>query len=434
MDYAEALRQLEARTPERIGPSLDRITAMCELMGDPNLAYPSIHVTGTNGKTSVTRMVSSLLAALGLQAGTYTSPHLQTVRERLAVAGRPVAEDVFAELFDQVAAYAAVVDVESEVPTTYFELLTAMAYTWFADHPVDVGVFEVGMGGRWDATNLVRGEVAVITSIALDHPELGATTAEVTREKAGIIKPGATVMCGPLGDDLRAIVEAEARAQGATLLDVGAVAVTARAQAVGGQVVTLRTPTATYDDVYVPLHGRHQAENAAVALGAIHGFLGGLDRIADDVVRAGFAAVTVPGRLEVVAHDPTVVLDGAHNPAGAARTAEGVTEAFAFRDLVLVVACLADKDIAGILEGFRGVASHVVVTAVDSPRAASLEAMRDAAAATWRGTSVVVETADSVAEAIEKARGVAGPLDGVLVTGSLYLVGAARDAFVPADA
>lgn len=436
MNFRQAIRDLESRIPTRMVPDLDRIRALADLTGDPQTTYPSVHVTGTNGKTSVSRMVTALFGALGIQAGTYTSPHLQTVRERLRVAGRPISEEDFARVYDNILPIAELVDARSEERITYFEMLTAMAYWWFADRPVEVGIFEVGMGGLWDATNLVRGEVAVLTRIGVDHPELGDTPAEVAREKVGIVKPGATVVTVEQGSDVERILAERVSEQGATLLRVGPdadVAVTDRRLAVGGQQLTLRTPTRTYEKIFLPLHGAYQADNAAVALGAVHAFLGGLQEVDDEVVREAFGAVEVPGRLEVVSRDPTVVLDGAHNPAGAARTAADVEEAFAFRDVILVVACLRDKDVEGIVSAFRDIVSHVIVTAAPSRRAASVDRMAEVAAGIWDGTAVIVERADDIGEALDKAVGVTGETDGVLVTGSLYTVGAARDRYVPLD-
>ncbi|MBW3562379.1 MAG: bifunctional folylpolyglutamate synthase/dihydrofolate synthase [Actinobacteria bacterium] len=417
-------------------PDLDRIRSLADLMGDPQGTYPSIHITGTNGKTSVSRMVTALLGALGIQTGTFTSPHLQSVRERIRVAGRPISEEGFARAYEDVARVAELVDERSDERVTYFEMLTAMAYWWFADHPVEVGVFEVGMGGLWDATNLVRGEVAVLTRVDVDHPELGDTPAEVAREKVGIIKPGATVVTVEQTTDVERILSERVSEQGATVFRVGAgadVEVTDRRLAVGGQQLTFRTPTRTYENVFLPVHGTYQADNAAVALAALHAFLGGLQEVDDEVIREGFGAVEVPGRLEVANRDPTVILDGAHNPAGARRTAADLEETFAFRDVILVIACLDDKDVEGIVSAFRDVASHVIVTQAPSRRAASLDRMASVAEGVWEGTSVIVERARDVDEAIAKATGVVGETDGVLVTGSLYTVGAARDRYVPSD-
>lgn len=435
MDYATALAVLRERGPGRMLPDLDRIRRLAAMLGDAQLAYPSIHVTGTNGKTSVTRMAATLLSAAGVSAGTYTSPHMQSVRERFTVTGRWIGEQAFADVVEQVAPIADLVDQELEDRTTYFELLTACAYWWFADKPVDAAVFEVGMGGTWDATNLVRGEVAVLTPIDVDHRELGATPSEVAVEKAGIVKPGAHVVCGPQHDEVLDVVRARCEEQGAELRAWGvAHEVVDRRVAVGGQYLTVRVGERTIDDVMLPLFGAHQADNAVVALAAVAALLGeAFDNLSDDLVRQGFLAVTAPGRFEVVNRGPTVILDGAHNPHGARTAAGAVGESFDFRNLVLVLGCLEDKDVEGVVKAYRDLANHVVVTRAPSPRGASLERMQRAAVEVWEGTGVVVEAARDVAEAVELATGVAGDRDGVLVTGSLYTVGAARDVYLPVE-
>lgn len=438
--FRRALDALEARGPGRMIPDLDRITQLASLLGDPQLAYPSVHVTGTNGKGSVVRMVGALCAAAGMSAGTYTSPHLQTVRERFTIAGRHISPRRFAEVHDEIAALAELVDHDAQARhredrVTYFEYLTAMAYWWFADAPVDVGVFEVGMGGRWDATNLVRGDVAVLNMIDVDHAQLGRTPVEAAREKAGIIKPGAQVVTAHQRPDVRAVIDDAVAAADATLLAAGRdLDVVDRQVAVGGQVVALRVGDRVVDDVLLPLFGTHMADNAALALAAFAALTGdAFDRMDDDVIRHGLGAAVVPGRLEIVHRDPTVVLDVAHNPSGAAASAGALEESFGFRELVLVAACFDDKDIPGILEAFRDVASHVVVTTAPSPRAASLERMRAAAVATWEGTGTAVEVADTVPAALSLAEATAGPGDGILVAGSLVTAGAARDLYLPVD-
>jgi dihydrofolate synthase / folylpolyglutamate synthase len=438
--FAAAEQRLAGRGPGRMVPDLARITALSHLLGDPQRAYPSIHLTGTNGKGSTTRMIASLCAAAGLVAGTYTSPHLQTVRERLAIGGQPISARRFAEVHDEVAALADLLDEQARARDgdaadriTYFELLTAMAGWWFAEAPVDVGVFEVGMGGRWDATNLVRGEVAVLTPIDVDHRELGSTPAEIAGEKVGIIKPGAQVVTAVQQPEVDAVIDAAVAAQGATRWIAGRDhAVVSRAVAVGGQSLTLQVGEREIGDILLPLFGAHQADNASLALAAFAAFTGeAFDRVDDEVLRHGLAAVSVPGRLEIVHREPTVLLDGAHNPHGALAAARAVGETFAFGELVLVAGCMADKDVAAILSAFRAAASHVIVTRAPSPRAASLEQMRAAALGVWAGTGVVVEAATDVATALTLATAVAGPGDGVLVLGSLHTVGAARDHYLP---
>ena len=441
MDFDTALARLRARGPGRMVPDLDRITRLAEMLGDPQTAYPSIHVTGTNGKTSVTRMAATLLSAAGVSAGTYTSPHLQSVRERFTVAGRWIGEQALADVIEQVDPIAGLVDHETVVEggdaeldrVTYFELLTACAYWWFADKPVDVGVFEVGMGGTWDATNLVRGEVAVLTPIDVDHRELGPTAVDVAREKAGIVKAGSRVVLGRQERDVEHVIRQRADEVGAVVHAWGDHhEVVDRRVAVGGQYLTVRVGDRTIEDLVLPLFGSHQADNAVVALAAVASFLGAaFDNLDDDLIRQGFLAVTSPGRLEIVHRDPTVILDGAHNPHGARTAAEALATSFDFRSLVVVIACLEDKDVEGIVRAHADVANHVVVTRAPTERSASLERMQQAAVAVFEGTGVVVEVAEDVPTALELATGVAGEGDGVLVTGSLYTVGAARDVYLP---
>ena len=431
--YDAAVAALSARGPGRMLPDLDRITALLDVLGSPQLAYPTVHVTGTNGKGSIVRMVGALCSAAGLSAGTYTSPHLQSVRERLSLAGRPIGTARFAELHAEVDVLAQLIDDQRDDRVTYFELLTAMAFAWFADVPVDVGVIEVGMGGRWDATNLVRGDVAVLGEIDVDHPQLGGTPAEVATEKVGIVKPGSIVVNAEQTGEVQALVEAAVAENVATLVQFGRdVAVVDRRVAIGGQLVSLRVGDRIVDEILLPLHGAHQARNAALALGAFAALTGAaFDEMDDDVVRHGLEAVQVPGRLEVVHRDPTVLLDGAHNPHGARAAALALSEAFEFRELVLVAGCLDDKDVTGILRELRDVASHVILTTSPSPRAAPLERITAAAEELWQDRNVVVDAVASLEDALTRAESLAGEGDGILVAGSLTTVGAARDRYLP---
>jgi dihydrofolate synthase/folylpolyglutamate synthase len=435
MEYRDAVAALYARMPARMAPSLERITRLAELLDHPERTAPAVHLTGTNGKTTTARMVASLLAAFGVGAGLYTSPHLQDVRERIALATRPISAEEFAETWAYLEPYLAEVDRVSDQPVTFYEALTTLAFTWFAELPVEAQVVEVGMGGTWDATNLVHGEVAVVNRVDLDHPELGDTPAAVATEKAGIIKQGATVVSQEQATDVLAVIEERAARQEARLLVAGRdFGVERRRQAIGGQVLDLRTPTGVVPDVLVPLHGRHQADNAAGALVAVQAFLGahgpwgpGTDapgrNLDPDTVRAGFAAVTSPGRLEVVSRQPLVLLDGAHNPAGARALAAALLEEFVVDRRTLVVACLADKDIRGILEALAPATGRLVVTTNRSPRAAPAERLRKEAEA----VGLHAEVAPDVASAVHRAVDGAAETEAVVVTGSLYTVGEARD-------
>jgi dihydrofolate synthase/folylpolyglutamate synthase len=432
-DYDAAVAALSERGPGRMVPDLTRITALLDLLGDPQLAYPTVHVTGTNGKGSVVRMVGALCSAAGLAAGTYTSPHLQSVRERISLAGRPIGSTRFAELYEEVDALARLVDERGPDRVTYFEMLTAMAFAWFADAPVDVGVVEVGMGGRWDATNLVRGDVAVLSEIDVDHPQLGDTPVAVATEKVGIVKPGSSVINAEQQSEVQALVEAAVAEHDGTLQQFGRdLEVVDRRVAIGGQLVTLRVGERVVDEILLPLHGAHQARNAALALGAFAALTGAsFDTMEDDVVRHGLGAVQVPGRLEVVHREPTVVLDGAHNPHGARAAATALTEAFEFRDVVLVAGCLDDKDTRGILRELRDVASHVIVTTSPSPRAATLEHLTAAAEEVWRDREVPVDAVAGIDAALAVAEGLVADGDAIVVAGSLTTVGAARDRYLP---
>jgi dihydrofolate synthase / folylpolyglutamate synthase len=429
--YDDAVATLFARQPNRMVPDLDRITTLLELLGRPDQTYPAIQVTGTNGKTSTTHMVACLLGALGLTAGSYTSPHLQDVRERIRVATEPISRAAFIDGLAYLDPILAEVDARHPERVTFFEVLTALAVTHFADAPVDVGIFEVGMGGRWDATNLVRGEVALIGGVSLDHIELGATPAEVAAEKAGIIKEHAIVVSAAQEPAVEAVIADAVAARSARLFRAGEhFDVAGRVQAVGGQLLTLRGVTGDVEDVYLPLHGAHQARNAAQALAVVEGFLGFSGGLDAEVIREGFAAVRSPGRLEVVRRGGAsgdgaapVVLDGAHNPAGVRALMAALREEFAHRNRVVVFGVLADKDIEAMVGELVGGADHLVVTSPPSSRGAP----PDEVAAIARQAGLSVETAADVEAALELATGLAQPEDAVVVTGSLYTVGAVRD-------
>ncbi|MGH8896237.1 MAG: bifunctional folylpolyglutamate synthase/dihydrofolate synthase [Egibacteraceae bacterium] len=425
--YESVVAELFARHPNRMVPDLDRITTLAELLGRPDQAFPSIQITGTNGKTSTAFMVSCLLGALGLTAGGYTSPHLQDVRERIRVAGRPLSHAELREGLDYLRPFLAEIDARHPDRVTFFETLTALAFVRFADTPVDVGVFEVGMGGRWDATNLVNGQVAVLTRIGIDHPELGATPVQVAGEKVGIVKDGAAVVSAVQEPAVEAVIRDAAERHGGRLVLAGRdFQVVDRAPAVGGQLLTLRGVTGVVDELFLPLYGAHQADNAACALAAVEGLLGFAGGLDPRAIRAAFAAVRSPGRCEVVRRDqgPPVVLDGAHNPAGARALAATLSSEFAFRNRITVLGVLGDKDIDAIAAEVVRFADHVVATQPPSSRAAPLNQIKKAV----RRAGGSVEAVEEVGQAIELASGLATDEDAVVVTGSLYTVGAARDA------
>lgn len=441
--YGRALDALSARGPGRMVPDLERITELLGLLGDPQHAYRTVHVTGTNGKGSTVRIVSALLEAIGLRTGTYVSPHLHDVRERILVGLRPIAPEVFAEVHEQVEGLARLMDARaverdaaSAHPVTFFELLTAMALAHLADEAVDVGVIEVGLGGRWDATNVVDADVAVIGEVDLDHSMLGDTPEAVAGEKVGIVKASSRIVSAAQTPGVEAIVAAAAAEQGATPVVVGReLVLLGREPVAGGQRVTVEIAGRRIDDLLLPLRGEHQARNLLLALGAVAELLGpSFAAVDDDVLRAGVAAVRVPGRLEVVREDPTVVVDAAHNPHAAQALARGLRESFRFRDVILVIGSLDDKDVEGIVDALADVASHVVIVPAPSERAAPVARMLAACEATFGPRGVHVEVADDVATGVELALSITGPADAVVVTGSITTVGAAREHLVPTDA
>ena len=399
-------------------PNLDGITALTQLMGDPQHQYPVLHLTGTNGKTSTARMLSELLVAQGLSVGTLTSPHLECINERITWNGEPIADDALADTLSAIAELEPLIDGPRP---SFFDAFVAAAFRWFADIAVDAAVLEVGMGGRWDTTNVAHGRVAVVTGIGLDHMEyLGPDLESIARDKSGIVKPGSTLVLGESRPELVKIF-ADTPAD-ATWLVGRDFACEENALAVGGRALTLRTPGATYEQVLLGLHGAHQGHNAACALAAAEAFF---ERpLAEDVVRATLGAATSPGRMEVVGQRPLVVLDGVKNPDGARAAAATLTEAFGDRKRIVVFGQLRGRDtdlIARELE--LGRAALVVACEPDWPRALPSEETANAAkAAGCDAVEVIPEVGAAVARALE----VADADDLVFVTGSLYVVGAAR--------
>ena len=421
IDVAAAFAYLDAHasydTTGRIeSPSIAVITAFCAAMGEPQDASPSIHVTGTNGKGSTAQMISRLLVANGLTVGTYTSPHLERVNERITRNGEPISDE---ELAEQIAAIA---DLELIVGLrpSYFEILTAAAFRWFADVAVDVMVIEVGLLGRWDATNVVTADVAVITNIGMDHTEFaGPTLADIAREKAGIIKPVSAAIIGETEPELVEIFQAAGAAT--TFVRNADFETTSSRLAVGGRLLDLRTPTTIYPDVYLPLHGAHQGDNAILALTAVETFFAAPLDI--DVVNEGFAEVTMPGRFEVLGHQPLVIVDGAHNPSGADTCAQVFFEDFQPDGRrILVIGTLRDP--MEMLAALRADEFDIVFACTaPSPRGVSANDVAEAARKLGCDNVVVFDTVeDACARAMQYADGD----DAVLVTGSLYTVGAAR--------
>ncbi|WP_159624732.1 bifunctional folylpolyglutamate synthase/dihydrofolate synthase [Actinomyces sp. zg296] len=454
VEVGERMRQVEAeilsRAPEhRVQPSLERIEAVMDILGHPERAYRVIHITGTNGKTSTARMTERLLVAAGLRTGRFTSPHLATIRERISLDGEPISEEGFIAAWEDVAPYIAMVDERSLADggprMSFFEVLTVMALAAFADHPVDAAVIEVGMGGTWDCTNVVDSDVEVITPIGLDHAAwLGSTIREVAQNKAGIIKDGATLITSvqvPQAQEVIAAAAAEHRVVWRRELDpdedpgepgAGELSVRSRELAVGGQLVTLATAAAVYEDVFVPLHGEYQAHNALLALAAAEAFFGGR-ALPPALVEEGFSSTTSPGRLEVLRSSPTVIVDAGHNPHGVAALMPAIEEAFGFKHLVAVVGAMEDKDVEGILSILEPACDAVVCVPIDSPRAMDVEDLGAVAREVFGQDRVQVARAlaDGVDRAVALSEGGDGPLTaaGVLIVGSVVLAAEARALF-----
>ncbi len=441
----QRLRQVQeeilARAPEHdIEPGLDRIGAVLDLLGRPQHAYPLVHVTGTNGKTSTARMAERLLLELGLPTGRFTSPHLHDIRERIVLSGESIDAERFVAAYDDVAPYVQIVDAAAEAGgrLSFFEVLVAMAYAAFADAPVEVAVVEVGMGGRWDATNVADGQVAVLGPIGLDHQRyLGSSAEEIATEKAGIIKPGAIVVSAAPAPIVREIVLARAGDVGATVaFDGEGIGVLAREVAVGGQLISLRGLAGDYRDLFLPLHGAHQAHNALLALASVEALVGGGEQPLDeDLVRAGFAAATSPGRLEIVRRSPTVLVDAAHNPAGIGALATALGESWAFARTVGLFACLRDKDAEGMFEALEPVLDEIVVSRTTSARAADPGQLGELAAGIFGAhrVRVVADLPDALDVAGELAD--QGGVTGVVVaTGSVFTAAEVRQLLGRTDA
>lgn len=427
--YDELLTRVGEANPR---PRIEPVRRLSELAGSPQLSFPVIQVAGTNGKTSTSRAVESLLRAHGLRTGLFTSPHLVDFAERFRIDGEPVGGNALADAWEELRLPLQVVDAELEAaghgPITFFEALAVLAFAIFADAPVEVGVIEVGMGGEWDATNIADAQVAVFTPIDLDHTAiLGRDLATIARTKAGIVKPGATVVSAAQAPEaLSEIIEA-AENEGAALLIAGRdFALIEDRLAVGGRQIDVRGLHGhDYDPAFVPLFGHYQAENVVVAIAAAEAFLGGERPLPEEVLDEGLRQLTSPGRLQLIGTDPIVYVDSAHNPHGAEALARAVTESFGFDELALVVGSMADKDSAGVLEALAPIATAVYLAPVGSPRGMPAGELAALGADALEG--LPVEVADSAAEAIEVARGWAARAGGraVLVAGSVLLAGEA---------
>nr|WP_062335203.1 folylpolyglutamate synthase/dihydrofolate synthase family protein [Herbidospora sakaeratensis] len=412
-----------------IDPTLDRMAGLVDLLGNPQAAYPIIHIAGTNGKSSTARMVEALLRERNLRVGRYTSPEFASMRDRISIDGEPISEERFVEVYEELEPYFGIVD-EKFGRLSFFEVLTAMAFAAFADAPVDVAVVETGMGGTWDATNVADGLVAVITPVSLDHTEyLGPDVETIAGEKAGIIKPGSTVILAQQQLPAAEVIVRRAVEVGATVAREGIeFGVLGRELAMGGQLLHLRGLNATYEEVLLKLYGGHQAGNAATALAAVEALSTAAEPLGEELVRQAFAQVTSPGRLEVVRRGPTVLVDASHNPGGMEATVDAIGESFGFTRLIAVLAVMADKDVETMLELLEPVVEEVVVTRNSSPRSMEVDDLADRARGVF-GPDRVHESA-RLDDAIDVAVGLADEGDeygsGVLITGSVVTAGDAR--------
>ncbi|MBC6449722.1 bifunctional tetrahydrofolate synthase/dihydrofolate synthase [Actinokineospora xionganensis] len=441
----EELRQVESeldtRWPEtKIEPSLDRISALLDVIAQPQLAYPVLHIAGTNGKSSTTRMVDALLTRIGLRTGRFTSPHLQSVTERISLDNEPITPERYVEVYRDLEPYIAMVDAKNDIKLSKFEILTAMAFAAFADAPVDAAVVEVGLGGSWDATNVADARIAVVCPIGIDHVDyLGPDILGIAREKAGIIKPNSIALLAEQTNEVARVLIERATEVDAVVARQGLeFGVLERSVAIGGQMLKLQGLGGVYDEIFLPLHGAHQAANAALALAAVEAFFGaGVDRQLDvDAIREGFASVVIPGRLERLRSSPTVFVDAAHNPHGAAALASALEDEFGFRKLVGVLGVMGDKDVAGILTALEPVLSEVVITANSSPRAMDPEQLGAAAIEIFGEDRVTVHhrLLDAIDAAVTLAETTSDPRDsmsggGVVATGSVVTAGEVRAMF-----
>jgi dihydrofolate synthase / folylpolyglutamate synthase len=434
MGFEEATAHLDALGVDAmkgLAPSLHRIEALLEALDHPERSIPAIHITGTNGKTSCARIATSLLGAAGFSVGTYTSPHLQTVRERISLNGDPISEDAFGAVFDHLLPYVQVVESHLDEKLSFFELLTGMFFLWAVEQPVQALVVEVGLGGRWDATNVVPAAVSVVTNVGLDHTGLlGMERETIAKEKAGIAKADGVLVTGERHPSVQAVIAGEAEAAGAAQSVIERdFALVENLIAVGGRSLTFRTSRAQYEDVFLPLHGSHQGSNSLLAAEAVTRFLGG-EPLLEEVISEGFATASVPGRLESIRREyaAPVVLDVAHNPDGMSALVQSLVEGFAFDRVTIVLGILADKDHLGMLSELTRLPCHVITTEARSVR--SIEAGELAIEAQRVGLSA--EASESVLDALRIAESSASDTELICVTGSHYVVGEARTHLVGA--
>ena len=433
-EYARAAALVAQELEERLGegapqPRLEPTRRVVELLGDVHRSYPVIQIAGTNGKTSTSRLIESILRAYGLRTGLFTSPHLMSFTERIQIDGAPIENEKLIENWLDIKPYVEMVDKEliakSEPRLTYFEVLTILAFASFADAPVDVAVVEVGLGGEWDSTNVADAVVAVFTPIGLDHTDrLGSTIDAIARTKSGIIKPSAIVVTAEQTAEAQTVLEQAVELTESPLVVVGRDVTVDSTIAVGGQMLTIKGTAGEYADLFLGLYGQHQAQNAALAIAAVESFLGGSSISLDpEVLTEAFASVESPGRLQLIAKNPSVLVDAAHNPHGAKALADALASFFTFDEVVLVFSALADKDAAGILREIAPHVTSVIVTTVDSARATSVDALAEIAGAIVGASNVEIIPDSAVAVAAARARVADSERGAVLVAGSVVLVG-----------
>ena len=432
----EVIKIIEAalmkRWPEsKIEPSLDRISALVDALGSPQLSYPTVHIGGTNGKTSTSRMVDALFSELDYRTGRFTSPHLESFLERISIKGEAITPADLIATYNDIALYLDLIDSRSDTPISYFEALTAMAFVAFAEHPVDIGIIEVGMGGDWDATNIVQSAVSVLMPIGLDHMEyLGETIEEIARTKSGIIKPESHVVLAAQEPEVARILLEKVVEKSAIPYREGVEFTLAKRDiAVGGQLISVQGIYGEYTEIYLPLHGAHQASNAAIAIATVEAFVG--VKLDEELVRAAFASVSSPGRLEILHWDPTVIIDAAHNPHGATALAATIRNEFDFESIFCVLGILVEKDVKGVLKALEPVVDRLIVTKSDSPRALPVAELFAEAVLVFGNDRVFKEDDlnSAITYAMEQATLINQVSDGVsavLVTGSVVTAGAAR--------
>ena len=421
------------RWPEtRIAPTLDRIAALADALGSPQLSYPTIHIAGTNGKTTTTRLIDSICFELGMRTGRFTSPHLESFLERISINGEPISPEGMIATYNDIALYLDLIDSRMPNKLSFFESMCALAFVAFAEYPVDVGIFECGMGGEWDSTNVINAAVSVITPIGFDHMEyLGNTLEKIALTKSGIIKPNSFAVLARQESEVAQVLMHKCAEVDATPLREGVeYAVKKRDLAVGGQLVSISGIYGDYDDLFLPLHGAHQAANAATALAAVEAFAGE-SKLDESVVREAFSSVTSPGRCEVIMRNPTVIIDAAHNPHGAVSLKKTIRDEFDFESIIGVVAPMGDKDVDGILEELEDVMSQIIVSRNSSHRAAPIEELSSRAKSIFGHERVVAieSLSDAIATAIQQAKlenAVNDLNTAVLIAGSVISAGEAR--------